>query len=144
MLDELRRRREAVRRHLESSGEPWYMLAQSGGGEPWLAERGRASRHGSVTVNLIVGYGCEPGPWVKVGTWDYGITGPVPASDVAAQINREDITDRLVWPPPRTWMLKKWRAATRPKWSAACRPRALPWSRGGRPSCASTVDRTPQ
>jgi hypothetical protein len=87
---------EGWRRHLERSGERWCMLAQTGVGEPWVAEGGFVTRHDDVAVNLVVGYGSEPGPWVKVGTWDHGISGPVPGTNARAETDRDNITDRLV------------------------------------------------
>jgi hypothetical protein len=84
------------RRHLETTGEPWYMLAEAQGKEPWLAESGGTRRSGTVMVNLVVGYGSEPGPWVKVGTWDAGYSGADLGRDVRAEDARDNIADRLV------------------------------------------------
>jgi hypothetical protein len=84
------------RRHLERTGEPWYLLAEAQSKEPWLAESGRTTRFGTVAVNLVVGYGSEPGPWVKVGTWDASYSGSDPGSDVRAEDAKDNIADRLV------------------------------------------------
>jgi hypothetical protein len=84
------------KRHLERSGEPWYLLAQPQSDEPWLAENGRTTRNGCVVINLVVAYGSEPGPWVKVGTWDFGFSGPAPGRAARAEMDRDNVTDRLV------------------------------------------------
>jgi hypothetical protein len=85
-----------TRQLLERSGEPWYLLAPAEGRVPWLAERGRVTRHGVVLVNLVVGYGStEDQRWVKTGTWDYGISGPVPGSENGPELDEDNVADRL-------------------------------------------------
>jgi hypothetical protein len=83
--------------HLERTGEPWYLLAEPHGREPWLVEKGRVTRNGGTVVNLVVAYGSEPGPWVKVGTWDFGFSspGPGPGREARAEMDRDNVTDRL-------------------------------------------------
>jgi hypothetical protein len=84
------------RQHLRQTGEPWYLLAEAQGEAPRLIERGGVTRFGVYIANLVVGYGSEPGPWVKVGTWDAGYSGTDPGSDVRAADARDGIADRLV------------------------------------------------
>ena len=84
------------RRHLEETGEPWHLLADGGGRKPWLAEAGGTTWFGAFRANVVVAYGAEPGPWVKVGTWDGGYAGTDPGPDVRAENAKVNVADRLV------------------------------------------------
>jgi hypothetical protein len=84
------------RQRLSATGEPWYLLAPGQGGEAELAERGGATQNGKQMVSLVFRYGAEPGPWVKVGTWDYSLSGREPSAAERADMHRDDITDRFV------------------------------------------------
>lgn len=88
-----------VRRHLERTGEPWYMLAQSANTEARIVDRtfSGSAEAGNAVVNIVIRYGADEGPWVEVGTWDRGFSTRPTDDTERARSTRDAVLDRLAF-----------------------------------------------